>query len=532
MRGDLTDQNLLISEVGVERHQRDSLRSNSIWSLVRWLWPSIISLSVTPILVQKLGGERYGILIITSSMVSLVGFVGVGFNDALIKFLSQARALGDRAACARIIRTNLFIFAISFGVVTLLSVIVAPWSVEHVIRPSPEIYGAARWTVVITGINFGLSLVAGSLTATMAAAERYDFVAVLGITLSSLLGIGQVAIAVLFQDIVLLSLWSIVNTSLILAVSALLFRRIFSAVSLVPRPFGDAIMKLSKFSIYRVLDAVFALAYFQFDRVLIGVLTQVNNLMYYSVPATVSQMIGHGANVLTMPLVPRVSALQATNRWSDIRELYLRATKLASWVIVTAVVVLVVLAGPLIRAWLGGPFANRSSLLLQWLVVAWGVLALGFVATNTLFGLGVPKVNAACRFLQSLGGLGGIALWVPTYGIVAAGWGLLIGNVASVFGLLIYTERVLRMRPGTTLAHGLLQPFAIGLALLLAAKVLAPLTKDLLSIILIVGALVVLSMILAILSNVIGGADLATVKERALGSLRIQTDRPSRTGKH
>ena len=469
---------------------------------MRWLVPFIISLVVTPLLIHGLGGERYGILAIANSTVSLVGFVGVGFNDALIKFLSQARSLDDQTACARLIRSNLFLFVVACCTITLLVIGLSPWLVEYVIRPTPELYEATRWVVIISGITFGLSLVAGSFAATLAAAERYDLHAVGTIVLVIISGIGQIAIAFFFPDIVLYSLWNSISAVLKLGVMAFLFHRIFPAVSIVPRPFRDALVQLSGFSTYRILDAVFGLAYFQFDRVLIGMFVGVSNLMYYSIPATVSQMIGHAMNTFTMPLVPKVSVLQAHNKWDELRELYLKATRLVAWLTLTAVVILVFLAGPLLQVWLGGDFASRSSSVLQWLGVGVGIAALGSVATNTLFGLGMSKVNAAIRFVQSLASLGGIALFVPSHGIVGAGWGLVIGQAVTGSFLIIYTERVLEMRLGTTLISGLLRPLGVGFTLGIAAAVLVPLVASLVSIAGILGTLAVLSVVLAVVFQV------------------------------
>lgn len=489
-----------------------SLPINAVSSLMRWLVPSIISFIVIPLLVHKLGGERYGILTMASSMVSLVGFVGVGFNDALIKFLSQALSLDDQDACERLIRSNLFLFVIAFCTITFLVVGLSPWLVESVISPTPELYWATRWVVIISGITFGLSLVAGTFAATLAAAERYDLQAAMTIIFAAVSGVGWIVIALFFPSIVLLSLWGLISAILNLGLMVFMFRRIFPAISIVPCPFRDALKQLSGFSAYRILDAVFALAFYRFDRVLIGMIAGVENLMYYSIPATVSQMLGHGSNSLTMPLIPNVSALQANKKWDEIKALYLRAVRLVAWLALTGVVILVFLADPFLKIWLGETFANRASTVLQWLAAGWGLIALGAVATNIVYGLGRAEVNAALRSVQTLGGLGGIMLFVPTYGLIGAGWGLVIGNAISTLFLLIYVEWSLHMRLGTTLVSGLLQPIVTGFMLSIAARALEPFADDIVSTAMILGALVILSAVLAIVLKVLGVRELAVVK--------------------
>jgi len=475
--------------------------------MFRWLVPLIISIIVTPILVRKFGAERYGILAMVNSLINLVGFVGVGFNDALIKFLSHARSLNNKLASARLIRSNLFLFMVVFFVITLLGTLLSPWLAKQVINPTPELLNKTRYAVIILGPTFGLSLMAGSYAATLAAAERYDLHTIGTIILVIISGIGQIAIASFVPDIVVLSFWNFIVSLLKVCVMVYLFHRIYPTVSILPRPFRDALKQLSGFSIYRILDSVLGLAYLQFDKVLIGMFVGVSNLMYYSIPVMISQMLGHGSNSVTMPIIPKVSVLQANDKWDEIRGLYLKATRLVSWLVLTGIVILVYMAKPLLHIWIGESFANQASLVLQWFAVGYGMLALGSVATNVVFGLGRPKVNAAVRFVQTLFGLGGIILFVPTHGIVSAGWGFVIGNGVSTLFLLIYTERSLRMQGGRILISGILPGLLIALIMGVVANKIVPFANDLGMIIIIIGCLVVLSLFLAVLFRIIDWKD-------------------------
>jgi O-antigen/teichoic acid export membrane protein len=483
---------------------------------MRWLSPFAVSFVITPLLVHRLGAEKYGILTIACSLVSLVGFIGVGFNDALIKHLSHARSLGDQSTCIRLIRTNLFIFVVALIFIVLLSVGLSSRVVDWLIHPPQDLWIQTQWVVILMGVNFGLALVTGSIGATISAAERYDLLALLAIGFTILIGLGQFVIAFFFPDIVLLSLWYIITTLLNMGGTVFFFRKLYPHTSWSPYPYRDMLGRLAQFSFFRILDAVFALAYFQFDRVLIGAIVGVGNLMFYSIPATLSQTLGHSMNVLTMPLVPKMSILQASNNLEAVQSIYIKTSRLITWLTVTGGSILFSLGFPFLNFWLGDAFASQSAAILQWLVIAWGTLGLGFVATNTLFGLNKPKINAACRFVQSLGGVGSIIILVPVYGVVSAGVGLAIANIVSVALLIIYTEQLIGLRLGTTFFKAMIAPAIVGILVLALGILLMPFVSNWLGLLLVAGLLAMTSVVFAVILNIVDKQELRIVREQLI----------------
>lgn len=490
-----------------------SLRRNITFSVGRWFCPIILTLVVTPILIRNLGAESYGILTILNSVVSLSGFFAVGLNDALIRHLSYAQSVQDWESCSRLIRSNLFVFTFASLILVLLGCALSPFLIEDVLRPPSEYSIATQITFVIVMVGFGFSLVAGSYGAVLAGLRRYDLLAVWAICVSVLSRGGQGVVATIRPDLVSVSLWSFGIQILSLTGIILLVRKVVPGLAISPWPFAAAISKLSRFSVYRTLDAVLALGFLQFDRILVGMIVGVESVMYYSVPSSITQMLGHGSHALTSPLLPTTSSLVAQDKLKELQELYYRSTKILAWLVLSGMVVLSFFSDQLLQMWLGTDFAKNAASTFRWLIVGWGILAISAVATNTIYGLGHPKINMQCRFLQTFFSVGGILVFVPLYGLRSAGWGLSIGSFLSAIVICVYVEKSICVRVGSTLRKGLFRPLVIASILAISAWSLRHFVDGVVILLLACIVEMLLAFFLAYILKVITTKELRYIKE-------------------
>jgi O-antigen/teichoic acid export membrane protein len=489
-----------------------SLRTNVTFSLGTWFFPIILTVIVTPIMVRKLGAECYGVWAMLNSVVSLSGFFAVGFNDALIKHVSHALSINDRVFASRLIRSNLFVFSCVTLTLVLLAWTLSAFVVESIIRPSPSYLYSSKVAFVVVTATFGLSLVSGSYGAVLAGLRRYDLLAGWAILVSLFARLVQGGVALIHPDLVCISVWGLVVQVLSLAAMVVLVRRIVPGLSISPRPFSDALSRLSGFSVYRVLDAVLALGFLQFDRALVGVMVGVENVMYYSVPSTVAQMLGHGSGAVASPLLPTASCLLAQKEREKLQTLYFRATRILGWFVLSGVAILAVFSDKLLEIWLGIDFAANAGPALRWLVLAWGMIALTNVAANVIYGMGQAKVNMLYRLIQTTFAIVGILVFVPAYGVQGAAWGLSIGGVLSAALMFIHVERALGARMGGTFSRGLLRPLSIAAILVLFAWPMRSLIDGAVTLFVVCGGALLGSIALAYFCNVITAQDLAFLK--------------------
>jgi O-antigen/teichoic acid export membrane protein len=486
-----------------KKPMKSSIQVNAVANVFRSLWPAGLAIITTPLVVHRLGAAPYGLFTVTGSLVNLISFLNVGFNDALIKHLAGARAADNDRLGRDLFQTNLFLFVMLGVVISILSMILAPWLVRVVLNPPDMLKTKAQWTVLILGITLALSFLSGSFGAAIAAAERYDLLALLGVVFSTVSAIGQIAIVLIYPDIVILSVWCLVAALIYLRLQVRVFSYLYPDIPLKLYFSGEAFDLLWKFSVYRILDALFAIGFMQFDRILVNSFVGIASVIYYTIPSTFAQFIGHGSNAITGPLIPAMSAADTSRQYARCNSLYLNSIRIMSWIILTGMVVLSALSNPILRVWMGAEFAAHTTMVFVSLVLAWGVSALGVVAANTLFGLGLPRVNMFCRAIQTGVGLVGIVLLVPIYGVEGSGWGFLLGNVIVLALSVVYASKAVRCPLGKTVVLGFLPSIGIALCILPVAFLIAPSAKSFLSLVGVASIVISFSIVLGMLFGIV-----------------------------
>lgn len=62
----------------------------------------VIGLVYTPFLISKLGDGQYGVYSLAGSLVSFVTLLDLGFGQTLVRYISKARATGDKSEECRL----------------------------------------------------------------------------------------------------------------------------------------------------------------------------------------------------------------------------------------------------------------------------------------------------------------------------------------------------------------------------------------------------------------------------------------------
>lgn len=114
------------------------------------------SFITTPYIVNKLGADSYGVVILLSTILGYLSFLDLGLSGALIRYLTECASVHDWERFRRILWSSLIFYAfISLIVVTLLALIPSQ-SILHVINIPPQLHntftiaflvGIAAWVI-------------------------------------------------------------------------------------------------------------------------------------------------------------------------------------------------------------------------------------------------------------------------------------------------------------------------------------------------------------------------------------------------
>ncbi|WP_096156442.1 oligosaccharide flippase family protein [Bacillus sp. FJAT-45066] len=197
----------------------NQLKAGAILSYLSLFITTIITLLYTPIIIRLLGQAEFGLYSMIGSIAAYLSIMDLGLGNAIVRYTSRNRAIGDKEAESRL--NGMFLLLYSFiGVTTLLVGIM-------LFRSMDEIFGAsltaselemAKIMIIILIINFSLSFPLSIFGSIMQAYERFIAVKIVTIIRSLLIPIITIPFLLLGYGSI-----SMVLITTLVSISCLLF---------------------------------------------------------------------------------------------------------------------------------------------------------------------------------------------------------------------------------------------------------------------------------------------------------------------
>jgi O-antigen/teichoic acid export membrane protein len=430
-----------VSSSGLIRRVLLGAASNYIGKVITlgtWLF-------LTPFILHQLGPSDYGLWVLTGSVVSYGSLLDLGIAGAIVKYVAEHRARGEYERGHAVVATALLLYLGLGALVLLASAMCAPlfpaWF--HIAESDAP---RARWLVLLMGASVALSLPGAAVNALLQGLQRYD--------LANLVTTGGVLLSALAAVIALNSgggLVLMVAANIPVAVAALVVGLLLSrraAPDLRPGFAGGArslvrpILSFS-WSVFVLRAATYLQA--RTDEIVIGVFLPVSAIAPYSIAHRLSDLTSTATEQLLKVFPALASELHARDEPARLKLFYTSATRLSLAIAVPVGCTLVMLAKPILTAWVGAEFADHQDLVV--------VLTLAAVVDLSVWPAGaVLQGMARHRPLAPMALAAGIAnlvisiVLVTRLGPLGVAIGTLIPAAFEVSVLVLpYTLRAVRM---------------------------------------------------------------------------------------
>jgi O-antigen/teichoic acid export membrane protein len=146
---------------------------NAAWNWAGMATQMLAGLVIAPFLVHRLGDQTYGLWIVIASLTSYFGVLDLGVGGSVARNIAFFRARSDLADINGILNTAFF-YLCSVAVLSLLATLGAMLLFFVIIDVEPGQVEAARFALLLVGLNFGLSLPLQSFDGILWAYERFD----------------------------------------------------------------------------------------------------------------------------------------------------------------------------------------------------------------------------------------------------------------------------------------------------------------------------------------------------------------------
>jgi O-antigen/teichoic acid export membrane protein len=407
---------------------------------------SVVVLYVlTPFTLHALGVEGYGTWVLITSMNGYLGLLVLGVPMASVRYFAQHAANGDTRRLNEAISscTGLYLF---LGAIALVVGLVLYGFFTLYDIPTPRHTDArTAFAAMVLFVSFGFI---GLLPEGILAAHG-DFVPRNVVRLAGLLlrfGL-TVGLLTLKASLTVLAVVQLACLAFDFALCMLLVRRRHPEIRLRLAGFDWAVVrKIFSFSLYvLVLNAGARLA-FETDSLVIGAFMDVGSIPHFTVANSFIIYLMEFVLAIAAVVMPAATRLQTQGKIPELREIFLKWSKIAFSVTMMAGLFLMVLGPRFIAWWVGPEFERSAGQVLQILMISYLLfLPVRGVALPILMGLGKPKLPTIGFLIAGVLNLGLSILLVRPLGLAGVALGTAIPNVLFAALVLVHTCRELEM---------------------------------------------------------------------------------------
>lgn len=416
------------------------------WALAQILAQLVGMLAIfllTPLQLRNMGSERYGILVILTSVASYLMFLEVGAGWALTKHLSASLG-SDDAARRRFIGAAIVISLPIATIGSVVAALVAGPLVRSVFSVSPAGRDAAVFVLRSLVVFVPVALMLSVITGIARAHERFVTLAVVGALTTVSINLTWALVAGRSRDVSWVAVAQVVTMFLAAAILCFDVGRLVGRAMLPLRPTMNDILTLLRFGGWTTVSRLGFVSLTTVDSLLVAALLPVALLPGYSLPFAIASRITLFCSTAVGILMPTLSRRYARDPESA-ATVALRAEPLVVGLTVAAVATLGFEAEPFLTFYISESFAHSgAAAALTYLAIAFGAYGVSSLDGVSLEAAGRPHRPAIAMVAGAAVGLTGLAVLARPYGVAGAAFGVACGGLLTA---------VLQMRAACALHH-------------------------------------------------------------------------------
>jgi O-antigen/teichoic acid export membrane protein len=362
--------------------------SNWVLTLV-----TVIATYITmPFIIHTLGDEGYGTWTLITAITGYMGLLALGVPMACVRYLAQHVTEKDPHRINQTIGSCAGLY-LAMGAVALIAGLAFTFVFTVIYRIPAGLEPAARLAFALMAFQVSASFIGLLPEGIMFA--HHDFVArnVIRVAAIILRLVLTIALLTLSPSIVVMAIVQILWLAFDFGVSLFVIRRRYPEIRLTRGDFQWAVVRrIFSFSLFVLLLAAGARLTFETDALVIGAILGVGFIPFYAVANSLIVYLMDFLLAIAAVVSPMATKLNTTGEHQELREMFLRWSKVALSVSLMAGLFLIVLGPRFIGWWIGPEFEGPSGTILQILMISClAFLPVRGVALPVLMGIGRPR---------------------------------------------------------------------------------------------------------------------------------------------
>lgn len=395
----------------------------------------LIGLVMLPFNIAHLGQSNYGLWVLVASITMYFSMLDLGYGVAQVKFAAEYRARRDHAGLNEIIST-LFVFFSVIGFAAFLVGGALAFNLERVFNLTAAQADTGRQVLLIISAYIALGFPASVFGGVVNGFQRHYLNGFISIATSIVVAV--VNVAVLLAGYGLIELVAATTSVRALSYIGYAMNAYRAYPGLRIRLSSARLARLKEvtgFSAFILLIDLANKLNYSTDAIVIGAFMSTAAIAVWAVAQRLvdaTQTITGSLNGLLFPVIVDSAALGETNR---LRQLFIQGTRISLAMVIPIATGLVLLAEPLVIAWVGADFAG-SVPVIYLLAIAVAIRVGNSTATTVLKGAGRHRLLAASNLSMALANLALSIAFVHRLELIGVALGTLLALAGFSFFVL------------------------------------------------------------------------------------------------
>jgi|GEM_PF-182749 len=386
--------------------------------------PALTGLVTLPVVIRWLGTERMGVFFWIMVVMGYFGLFELNLSRAMVKYVSEALGRKEFARIPKIFWSIVAFQGVSGLIGGVALVLLAPTLVARFLKMPPALLPEATAALAWMGVALPVNIILPSFRGVLEAAHRFDLVNLIKIPTNSAVFIIPLIGAVLQMDLKGIIILFVITRVVSLAFWAAAGGRTFPGLFRLGFLSRSDLRRVYAFGGWNMLFSMLWPVLSSFDRIFIGAQLGAKSVGFYAPASEGINKLGLIPGSLQLALFPAFSLLAANPVATKAKDLFAKAVKYTILTMGPLVVLIIVFARWILQTWLGGEYAQTSTLVLQILAGSYLLQALASVPFSFLQGLGRADVTSVVLMIET-------AVIIPVFVLFIKFWGI-AGAAAAV----------------------------------------------------------------------------------------------------
>ena len=418
-----------------------------MWNLVGYLTPMAVALVAVPVLLEYLGAQRLGILLMAWAVLGYMMLCNLGLNRSLTKALAEG-VTADLPAKLATCRLALLLLGVGSG----LLLAAAAYPIAHGWLKLPiELRGETEWLFYMLALSLPVLMLTKHHRGILEGLGRFDLANRVQLCTSTMNYLGPVLMLPFSRSLACMGAIILANRVLGWWVLSLFSRHQLPALAEPARASWSEFKQLLGPGIWMALSALVLPLLAVLDRLFIGRWCSAEASAYYATPYEMVTKLWLVSQSMLLVMFPYFASAHARQP-QDLPQLYGRTQRVLLAVMFPCVCVFLLLADELLLLWVGAEFAAEGAGVMRCLAV--GMLFQSLSATSLTFlqSTGHARFPAQVSLLTVLAYLPCAMLAAYFQGIVGIA---LVWSLRHAVESLLFFRSILSQFPDTRHALGL-----------------------------------------------------------------------------